>query len=86
MIKELVGKCIFVKHFPRVRRSVVWCVGVAQSWVKKICRTWDPQVSTLHCTVRQKGPIIVVRKIVTFCSFWTFFSFKKLEGDRLGVT
>ena len=39
-----------------------------------------------QCTVRQKGPIVVVSKIVTFCSFWTFLSFKKLEGDRLGVT
>ena len=39
-----------------------------------------------HCTVRQNGPIIVVSKIVTCCSFWTFLSFKKLEGDRLGVT
>ena len=39
-----------------------------------------------HCTVRQKGPIVVVSKIVTFCSFWTFLSFKKREGDRLGVT
>ena len=39
-----------------------------------------------QCTVRQKGPIVVVSKIVTFCSFWIFLSFKKLEGDRLGVT
>ena len=44
------------------------------------------QTFPIHCTVRQKGSNVVVSINVTFCCFWTFWSFKKLEGDRWGVT
>jgi len=43
-------------------------------------------VCSLQCTVRQKGPNVVVSKNVTFCCFWIFLSFKKVEGDRWRVT
>ena len=84
----------WVSFGPNDQLSLVWKttneVVQGQASVDSSCfwaddKEWWLQ-TILQCTVLQKGPNIVVSKNVTFCCFWTFWSFKKLEGDRWGVT